>query len=414
MSKEEATTFEVTIEKLIYGGAGLARHQGKVVFVPYSVPGDQLLVRPIEIKKTFIRAIIQRILTPGTGRINPTCIHFEKCGGCDWQQLEYSQQVEAKRQILEEIFYHKLPETRDLPIHMRACKQPYAYRSRARIQVTGDGGKTVAGFFRSGSHIIEDVENCPLFRPSLNKALSALRQFRIKSTPNAAPLERDIACSEEEGTWAIEHTRVESPKALAASGSVEKKEVLLQRKIGEFSYSITASAFFQANDYIVPELVEHVIASAQDTGNRSALDLFSGAGLFSLPLARQFHSVVAVENSRQSCEFCTRNADHAGFKNLQTVCEDVAEWMKSESAHRIPQFDLVVLDPPRTGVEPSILDHLCKWGAQTIIYVSCDLQTLVRDLARISPHPYRIDSIEGFDMFPQTYHFETVVRLKKN
>jgi 23S rRNA (uracil1939-C5)-methyltransferase len=411
MMTKEPDAFKVTIEKLTYGGAGIARHEGRVVFVPYSAPGDQLLVQPVEIKKNYLRAVIKQIVEPGDGRINPPCSHFEKCGGCDWQHLEYSRQVEAKYQILEELFHHKLPETREIPINMRACVRPFAYRSRARIQVHGCGPKASVGFFRSGSHVIENVESCPLFQPSLNEALHALRQFKINEDNDSSPQEIEIACSEEERTWATQRIGVNHNQGISSLIGDGKNEVILQRKIGKFSYSVTASVFFQANDFIVPELVGHVMTCAQDAGNGAALDLFSGVGLFSLPLADQFSRVSAIESYRPSSKQCAANAATAGLKNLETICADVSAWMKS--AGGIPQFDLVVLDPPRSGADPEILEYLCKWAPQTIIYVSCDPQTLVRDLIRITPHNYRIDSIEGFDMFPQTYHFETVVRLRK-
>lgn len=413
MTKEEADTFKVKIEKLIYGGAGLARHEGRVVFVPFSAPGDQLLVQPVEIKKHYIRAVIKQIVEPGSGRTDPLCSHFEKCGGCDWQHLEYSRQVEAKRLILEELFHHKLPETREILIKMQACTQPFAYRSRARMQAKGCGPKSVIGFFNGGSHIIEDVENCPLFRPSLNAALSALRQFKIKEETDPSPQEIEIACSEEEGSWATQRIGVNHNQGISSLTVDGKKEVILHKKIGNYSYSTTPSAFFQANDYIVPELVDHVMTCATVTSKGTALDLFSGAGLFSLPLTSQFSRVVAIESYRPSSKLCAANAAAAGLENLQTICTDVSAWMESESARALSQFDLVVLDPPRTGADPAIFEHLCKWAPQTIIYVSCDPQTLVRDLVRITPYNYHIDSIQGFDMFPQTYHFETVVRLRK-
>jgi 23S rRNA (uracil1939-C5)-methyltransferase len=402
MSKEQADTFNVTIEKLVYGGAGLTRHQGKVVFVPFSVPDDQLQVYPVENKKSYIRATIKKILNPGNGRIDPACPHFGKCGGCDWQHLDYTYQVEAKRQILAELFHHKLPETETIPIRMRKSSQSFAYRSRARMQIGGFGPNTAIGFFRSGSHIIEDIENCPLFQPSLNEALHALHQFNFKTKGNTPPQEMDLVCSDEEGTWATAPIEIN-----------HQNEGVLQRKIGNFTYSVNASVFFQANDFIVPDLVDHVMACAKDTGNNHALDLFSGVGLFSLPLACRFQNVIAVENSTQSCQFCAENAANAGLTNIRTVRADVVTWMQSESVRGMAPLDLVVLDPPRTGANQEIFEHLRQWAPQTIIYVSCDPQTLVRDLALLTPRHYKIDSIEGFDMFPQTYHFETVVRLRK-
>jgi 23S rRNA (uracil1939-C5)-methyltransferase len=407
MKKKKASKeFEIVIEKLVYEGAGLGRHQGKVVFVPFSVPGDQLLVRPVEEKKTFIRAEIARILKPGNGRVAPECPHFGRCGGCHWQQLEYPRQVEAKRQILEEIFYHRFPQTRAFAIRMRACAQPFAYRSRARVQLRGSGPTSSVGFFRSGSHTVEDVDSCPLLRPSLNEALGALRQFKLKVDKNSKPQEMDIACSEGEDTWAT------APVEAGTHEGARGEEVILRRKVGAFSYSVTASVFFQANDFMVSELVALVEEVAKSSGGESALDLFAGAGLFTLPLARHFAEIVAVENSPSACRLCSNNAKAAGLGHIQVACADACAWLDSEGARR--KFDLIVLDPPRTGAGPDLMKRIGDRTPHTILYVSCNPQTLVRDLALISPRDYRIERVEGLDLFPQTYHFETVVHLIKN
>jgi 23S rRNA (uracil1939-C5)-methyltransferase len=392
-------TFEITIERLVYGGAGLGRREGKVVFVSFSVPDDHLLVQPVEEKKQFTRAETIRILKPGPGRILPVCPHFMKCGGCHWQQLEYSRQVEAKRQILEEAFYHRFPQTRDLPIVMKACPQPFGYRSRARIQLRGQDARSAIGFFRCGSHAIENVESCPLLRPSLNKALRAVRNFKLEIDGGSETQAMDIACSEEEDAWAA--VRI---------GSSNREETLLHRSIGEFRYSFTAPVFFQANDYIIAELVSLVRMLSKNAGCGSVVDLFAGAGLFTLPLALQFQEITAVESSQAACRLCSMNLSEARLHNAQVICSDVLQWMKSAGFRARP--DLVLLDPPRTGAGIEVMEQIREWAPKTIIYVSCDPQTLCRDIAKISAS-YKIDWIEGLDMFPQTFHFETVVRLVK-
>ncbi len=410
-----AGAFEVTIEKLVYGGAGFARHGGKVVFVPFSAPGDRVLVRAVEEKKTFIRAAVLRIVKPGPGRAAPACAHFEKCGGCHWQHLEYPRQVAAKRQILEELFHHRFPRTYDIPITMKACPQPLAYRSRARVQVRGAGAGASIGFFRPGSHTVEDIENCPLFRRSLNEAFGSLRQYKIRVDTDSNPQEMDIACSEEEEAWATVRAGSNTGEGITTLlGTPRGEDILLQRKVGDFTYLTTASVFFQANDFMISELVSLVQKLAAKAGSESALDLFAGVGLFTLPLARQFAQVVAVENSPSASRLCSRNAKAARLSNIQPVCADVSTWLQSEAESAHAPFDLVLLDPPRAGAGTDVMERISDRGPKNIIYVSCDPQTLARDLARISPRDYRISLVEGLDMFPQTYHFETVVRLEKN
>jgi tRNA/tmRNA/rRNA uracil-C5-methylase (TrmA/RlmC/RlmD family) len=407
-------TFTATVEKLLYGGDGLARRDDKVVFIPYSVPGDELLVRSVAEKKNFTRAEIVRVLTPGAGRVAPACPHFGRCGGCDWQQLEYPRQVEAKRLILEELFHHRFPETRELEIPMHPSPQPLAYRSRARVQIDRNEngrGRTSVGFFRRGSHIVQDIESCPLFRPLLGEALRELRQTPFGKNRKFDVDEVEIACSDADGAWVI-----------GWPGRSEKpgKEAFLKKQVGSFSYTLSAGSFFQTNDFLIGALVEEVMGLVDNTNDTDgtngtaagkesvAVDLYSGAGLFSLPLSRRFGAIAAVEYSREASRLGARNASDAGCANISNICTDVAAWLKVQSPRR---FDCIVLDPPRTGVTSGVMEEIVRLAPKTIVYVSCDPQTLARDLGRMNPSPYRIASVAGFDMFPQTYHFETVVKL---
>jgi len=372
-------------------------------------------VRTVEEKKTFVRAEIVQILKGGKGRVAPPCPYFERCGGCQWQHLEYSRQVEAKRRILEEIFHHRFPQTRELPITMKGCAYPFGYRSRARMQLRGVGSRASVGFYRYGSHIVLDIESCPLFRPALNEALSSLRQFKFKVDTDSRPQEMDMACSQEEDIWATARIGAdENRNGTPLIGTRRGDEVILKRTIGRFQYSVTASVFFQANDFMVPELVAMIQDSAENAGGDFALDLFSGVGLFSLPLARQFTNVIAVEDSRSACRLCSANASAAGLSNLQVVCADVSTWMKSEISSRPKELNLVVLDPPRMGAGDKVMEQILRMAPEVIIYVSCDPQTLARDLAGIPDRDYRIDLVAGLEMFPQTFHFESVVRLRRN
>jgi 23S rRNA (uracil1939-C5)-methyltransferase len=409
-------TFEITIEKLIYGGHGLGRHQGKVVFVPFVVPGDRLLVRTIEGKKTFIRAETVKLLDPGPDREQPRCPHFGRCGGCQWQNLEYSRQVETKRKILEELLHHKLPETRDQLIPMSASPKPYEYRSRARLQLRGQGSGARIGFYRYLSHEVEDVEMCPLFTPMLNQALASVRSALCRGKIAPGVLQMAIACSEEEARWemaAVDAQLDEGASSLADLAEAAPIPLDLHRRIGDFAYAVSPAAFFQANDSMVSELTGSLQELAMDAGRSAVLDLYSGVGLFALPLARHYRRVVAVESSPLAARLCVMNAASAGILNLETHCSDVAAWMRGSGSPAKAGFDLIVLDPPRAGAGPEVMSRIQEWAPEAIIYVSCDPQTLCRDLSAIRPGTYQIDRIQGLDLFPQSYHFETIVRLKR-
>jgi 23S rRNA (uracil1939-C5)-methyltransferase len=403
-STESAASFEVEIEKLVYGGEGLGRHGGQVVFVPFTVPGDRVEVRPHERKKNFVRATVTKMLTPGAGRIDPPCPHFGRCGGCQWQHLEYPRQVEAKRRILEETFHHHFPETRQLSISMKACPDPYGYRSRARVQLRGTGDQAQVGFFRTRSHLVEDVQSCPLFCPPLLKALSFVRQSQGEGRLGPGEMELELAC-DEDGGWAV--AIEDSP----ASEADETLRSVLRRRVGDFVYEAAASVFFQANEYMLSDLIAAALRPAR--GGNAALDLFAGVGFFSLPLASRYRSVVAVESDSTAHQLCLSNIALAGLLNVQAVRAEAAEWMHALGSVAAPAYDLVLLDPPRTGVSVEIMKRLAEWAPETIVYVSCDPKTLVRDLAALPGRDYRICCVEGLDMFPQTFHFETVTVLNR-
>ena len=407
--RDRPESFEVRIDRLIYGGWGLGRRSGKVVFVPFSLPGDRLLVRTVEEKKTFTRARIVEILEPGAGRVAPPCPYFGSCGGCQLQHLEYARQVEAKREILEGIFHHRFPETRELPIGMKASGRDYGYRSRARFQIRGYGSNARVGYFRFHSHEVEDIHSCPLLRPALDSGLASIRKS-CREASGPGPPQVEAACVEETNRWEAVPLAPDSDEAAdlyRTAGGWDPP--LLERKVGVYRYAVSPAAFFQANDFMLGELVETVISRAG--AGRSALDLFCGVGLFTLPLAGRFESVDGVDSSCFACELARRNSANAGLGNVRISCVSADDWTEGSEASP-GDYDLIVLDPPRVGAGPEVMDRIRRLAPETAVYVSCDPQTLARDIALLTPR-YRIDFIQGLDLFPQTFHFETVVRLKR-
>ena len=404
-SPASSRSFELVIEKLVFGGEGLGHHEGKVVFVPFTAPGDRVEVRPLEHKKNFLRASVVRLLQPGPGRREPSCPYFGRCGGCQWQHIEYELQVETKRRILEELSHHRLPATGRIPIAMEASPLEYGYRSRARVQLRRTGPDAQVGFYRYHSRAVEDIASCPLFRPALNQALDHVRHAHREGEFGSEDRELDLACAED-GTWRFADAGDAMPEAGPDSGEV------LCRSIGEFEYAVAPSAFFQANDSMLSSLIARVRDIAGS--GLSALDLYSGVGFFSLPLARSFQNVVAVEGNLLAHRCCILNQTRARQENIRAVCADVRDWMGAAASMAPPAFDLILLDPPRSGAGPEVMRRLMEWTPETIVYVSCDPQTLIRDLAMVPATNYKIDIIAGLDLFPQTSHIETVVRLTRS
>jgi 23S rRNA (uracil1939-C5)-methyltransferase len=411
--KRPQRQIQVRIDKLVYGGEGLGRLDGRVIFVPFSAPGDTLLVRTLESRKGFARAEIRGVLHPGSSRREPGCRYFGVCGGCHWQHVEYAAQVEAKRAILEEVLRHRFPETHRIEIGMRPCPAEYGYRSRARVQVRHSAAGLRLGFFRARSHAVEQIDACPLLRPALNAALAALRERFEKSPPSAWVRQIELAASEDTQRWAFSSMGQEGECASIAGSAPGGEDCVIVRKVQGFSYCISPSVFFQANDLMVSDLVSFVMSLVQEADPVTAVDLFAGVGLFSLPLSRHAREVTVVESAPVAAGLCRMNAASAGLNNLSVIQAEAGEWLSSAEPPPASDVDLVLLDPPRTGAGRAVMDRIPKLGARTVIYVSCDPQTLARDLAALREHGYRIDFVEGLDLFPQTYHFETVVRLRR-
>ncbi len=404
---------QIRIEKLVFGGDGLGRLDGKVLFVPFSAPGDWLSVRVAESRKGFARAHISKILQRGPSRRVHACRYFRVCGGCNWQHVEYAGQIEAKRSILEEILHHRLPETRDLEIGMRPSPAEYGYRSRARLQVRQSARGLTLGFYRMRSHTVEQIESCPLLRPLLNSALTILKK-RFERDPLPLDVhEIEIAASEETQRWAWSLPLNEGKLPTVSVRAGGEQDCLLARKIRGLTYSVSPSAFFQANDFMVSDLVSCVMSLVQEASPEVALDLYGGVGLFSLPLAKHAREVIVVESSPIAAGLCRVNAASAGLTNMKVIEADAGRWPGTAATPPAPNADLLLLDPPRTGAGKAVLDLIARTKAKTVIYVSCDPQTLVRDLTALCAQGFRIDFVEGLDLFPQTYHFETVVRLRR-
>lgn len=437
---------ELTIDKLIYGGDGLARlpadehGQGKTVFVPRVLEGEQVEAEIVEEKPGFARARLVQVLRPSAQRINPGCPYFSQCGGCHYQHTSYEHQLEIKTAILRETLRRvgKLELNSDVSIHP---SPPWNYRNRTRFQVRSDGEFT-AGFFEPGSHRVLPVEHCPISSLLLNRALATLwmlgrtgdipKELRavefFADTDDAhlqsellldghlpsktrATIGRDVIKKLSEALPEITSGGIFADtlqtRRGAGSPSPEKPdwsfgEAALRYTVGAETLRVSPGSFFQVNRFLLEPLVNSVTANR--TGE-FALDLYAGVGLFTVALGRAFHHVVAVESSQSSAADLPYNVT----PNTKVVRASVEEYLAKKSMRQRPDF--VTVDPPRAGLGERVARALGTLGAPRITYVSCDPATLARDLVLLKAAGYRIESTQLFDLFPQTYHLETVVDL---
>jgi 23S rRNA (uracil1939-C5)-methyltransferase len=381
----------VRIEKIVPRGLGLAFAEKLTVFVPLAAPGDRVRVRIHELKKRTAFAEIVEVMDPSPVRSTPPCPYFGICGGCDFQQMTYEAQLAAKVGIVRDCLERlgKIELKGDLPI---VPSPPLDYRSRAKWHVDREAGKI--GYFKRYSHDVIDVEICPILAPPLEAELQ-----RIRAEMNFAKV------------WA-DRIEIEAASGDGGQVSVYSGELLEATTDISFNahgekYTFSARNFFQGNQLLIGDLIDAALGSS---GGNRALDLYCGVGLFAIPMARRFAQVIGVEGSPDAIAMAKKNAFAAGVENVTFRASGVGEFLES---HELGDTDLVLLDPPRSGTEKYVIRDIARLKPRHIAYVSCEPSILARDLRQLIDGGYTIDSITAFDLFPQTHHVETVVRLSR-
>jgi 23S rRNA (uracil1939-C5)-methyltransferase len=438
----------LSIEKLIYGGDGLARlpadasGRGKAAFIPFVLAGEKVEGAITEQKAGFARAKIEAILDPSLHRVKPGCPHFGSCGGCHYQHASYEHQLEIKKQILRETIKRtsKVEFSVEIGVHP---SPPWNYRNRSRLQVQTKPS-FAAGYFKMGSHELLAVEQCPISSPLINQGIGALWQsgregkvprgiadIEFFANADDTQLLIEVSCTADSRRasvreWA-EAFQDGMPEVVGISvfrksdsGSDEKLLSLganhLTYKTAKAAYRVSAGSFFQTNRHLTDELVKIVTA---DQSGDVALDLYGGVGLFSTALACDFRHIVCVESSQTSSTDLAYNLPSNGEAIRATTEQYLAraETSKAEqdgaAAHAARKPDLVVVDPPRSGLGERVARRLAISGAPRVVYVSCDPATLARDLMTLIAGGYRIEHLHLVDLFPQTFHIETVVHLTR-
>ena len=433
------------IEKLIYGGDGLARlpaglsgnkacGRGKAVFLPFVLAGEKIEAALTEEKSGFARAQASAILEPSPHRIQPPCPHFSRCGGCHYQHASYEHQLEIKKEILRENLRRiaKLDLQCEIQVHP---SPPWNYRNRSRLQVRTQP-EFAAGYFKFASHQLLPVEECPVSSPLINRGIAALwqagragkavegvREVEFFSNADDTKLLLEFLCAPEArraavrawaeelcatmpeivGVVAFREPQKGVHEPLVAVGAQE-----LTHRNKALAYRVSAAAFFQTNRFLADELVN--IVTAGRSGDL-ALDLYAGVGLFSTALACNFRHIVSVESSQTASSDLQYNLPVNGKAVRATTEQYLTEYTHRVGALPLQTPDLVVVDPPRSGLGDSVARALASLSAPRLTYVSCDPATLARDLVPLQVAGYRVEQVHMVDLFPQTYHLESVVQL---
>jgi 23S rRNA (uracil1939-C5)-methyltransferase len=391
-------TFEVVIERILPGGLGLAHAGGRTVMVALSAPGDRLRVRVDRVKGNVAFASIVEILEPAPVRVEPPCPYFGRCGGCDFQHLSYQPQLDAKIEIIRDCL-RRIAGIADVP-PFEITPAPTEWHYRARAQWQYDAVRQRLGYFEANSHQVCDVAECAVLVPELQRELEMLRERMTQDElAHDARYFRAVVGDDGVSVAAIADERRRDTPPTVIDGSRE-----ITRTVHGDRYHLSADSFFQTNVDLVPALIDSALA---DVRGETAIELYSGVGLFTVPLARRFGNVIAVEDDAAASDFARRNLAEAGLSNTDVVNQDVGDWLDCCEG----DVDFLLLDPPRTGAESRVISGIVRLKPKRICYVSCDPATLARDLKKLIAGGYSIKSIQAFDMFPQTHHVETVVHL---
>ncbi|HTJ29471.1 MAG TPA: 23S rRNA (uracil(1939)-C(5))-methyltransferase RlmD [Acidobacteriaceae bacterium] len=428
----------LAMEKSVYGGDCLThlpssgKGPGKALFVPLVLPGEEIEAVVIEEKRNFARAEATRLLAPSPARTEPRCPYFGSCGGCQYQHALYEAQLDMKRGILRETLL-RAGVTAPTAIATLAG-DPWGYRNRVRFAVREDGQLAYRG---RASHALVAVETCSIAAPALMSAALAVAEWSL-GHPAPTPLrEIEIFANQDDSEMLIALFVAETPDKETAhawlttlhatlpthvsglrmevnDGRLEPNVVAISGRASltyttaGIAYRVDAGAFFQVNRFLLDDFVARVVSYLPDA--KLAWDLYAGVGLFARQLASRYERVEAVEIATASREALAHNLAET---NAVPIISTTLDYLRANRERREPRPDAILVDPPRAGLGTEVTQLLNAIHAPDLVYVSCDPATLARDLKALTAERYRIAEITLVDMFPQTFHIETVVHLRQ-
>ena len=440
------------VEKLVFGGSGLGFHRGKAVFVPYSVPGDIIYWETLREKRHYCFGRLKDVSVPSSSRVEPRCPHFVQCGGCQWQHISISEQLRWKQEIFESILAGKCGVARELIRPIIPSPEEWHYRSRARIQVRWQAGEPFAGFFQPESHRVCSIKQCLLLAPLVETIFELFKQHLLSGNAikKSAGIEHVILETGDQGGSRIlvcsNSTGKRREKGSKAGPAMcAEFENAAQNLVSEASFPLTImvkhgkktmtvahnqkspmmpvihpqgengvslqlppGGFSQINLAQNRTLVKLVIeaVSESNVSQYRLLDLYCGMGNFTLPLAPLCSEIMGVDYDAGAIRGAEENCRLNNIENARFLARPVEAFVQEQQ----PEWDIVVLDPPRSGAMETV-KAISHARVPVIVYVSCDPMTLARDVAHLLDNGYALRWSQPVDMFPQTYHIESVTVL---
>lgn len=415
-SADLSTTYDITLEKLTYGGEAMGRlpdpqtgTRGRVVFVPFGLPGELVRVRLTQEKQNFARGELLEVLKASPDRIEPKCKHFGACGGCHYQNLPYEKQSEAKTEILHDQL-QRIGKIENPPVKpMVASPLEWNYRNHMQFHLTEDGK---LGFINSNGNATFPIEECHLPEAGLNNFWHELR-----FDPNMNIERISLRCGQGDELMLVLESETDETPELEIEADISVLHVYeghpiviagwdhIFFNILNQDFRVSAVSFFQVNAKIAEKMVEHLLVNLPAASSATLLDVYCGAGLFSKFFASRYARVIGVESSPSACEDFGFNLDE--FDNVE-LYEGITEEILPALVGQADNLSHMIVDPPRAGIEKHALDAIVNIKPQVIAYVSCDPSTLARDAAQLVNGGYRLVEVTPFDLFPQTYHIESI------
>lgn len=403
---------EVELEKLVYGGEAMGRlPDGRAVFVPFSLPGEKVRIRLVEEKRGFARAELIEVISASDERIAPRCKHFSVCGGCHYQHIPYDVQLKVKADVMREQL-ERIGKIENPPVReMIASSSEWDYRNFIQLHQDEEGR---LGYQAAGSHTVVPIEECFLPHPALGALWPRLKLDPLPGLERLGlrvGIDDEVMIIFESGEDEAYDFEVDFPVTAVQLGP-ESTHILsdnfyLPMKVKDQVFRVSAESFFQVNNAVGEDMIDHLLDILPLTKETTLLDVYCGVGLFSAFLAPKVGRLIGVEASPSAVADFEVNLD--AFKNVdiyESPAEAVLPGLKED-------VDVVVLDPPRAGLAPAVRDAVIEIGAGVVAYVSCDPATLARDAKRLIEGGYELKQVTPFDLFPQTYHIESISLFEK-
>ncbi|HSE41265.1 MAG TPA: class I SAM-dependent RNA methyltransferase [Acidobacteriota bacterium] len=393
----------VTIEKMVYGGKGLARLNGQVVFVPFTLPGEKVRIHITKQHRDYLEGEVVEVIEPSQSRIAPACRYFGRCGGCQISHASYDHQVQTKVSVLKETLERNkvtFPEPEVI------SGTPYEYRHRAQLKYSSRKGQL--GFYQTGSNQITDIKECLCLTPGLNRLLTHLRN-ELLATPIPNLSEIELYENDVGQTAAYFNAKIPSElrerlsniTTVAATDDPDELRLTLRFRNSEFP--MHPSIFLQVNPGLWKAMIQEVESHFNNKASSVVAELYCGAGFFTIAIAPHVSKIYASEENRKAVEFAKAQHKNPNISWIQARAEE----------YKIPNdVTAILVDPPRSGLHKNVINELLRRKPEMITYVSCDPASFARDV-RLLGSDYKIDRLLLMDLFAQTYHFETIALLHR-